>query len=141
MYLPSIPFFALLVAALQFGGAKLVESWPGTMSLNARKTMWRATAAMACCVAIVGYGSATVRYLPVWQNDTALWSYTSQQAPGLAVVQIQLAINLHNRGLDDEAIEVLYGALESCQPDRLDRERIHKVRSANGVTRLPVARN
>jgi len=122
LYLPSIPVFALAAGGLRFAFVNWPSLGPSSSGVLSRR---RAVLACATVVLIIGaYGWAAQQRLPVWRNGMALWQDTVQRVPQLAVVQIQLANTLHQRGEDEQAIAVLEFALRECAPDRLDRKRI-----------------
>lgn len=130
LYLPSIPFFALVVCAIAHGGRLLwdkVPRWGGELP------QFRQSKAGARWVALLGglcfvflLVQKTSQYLPVWNNGMTLWTYTIEQVPQLSVVQIQMANTLHEAGRDTEALEHLEYALNHCDPDEWDRKRILK---------------
>lgn len=80
---------------------------------------------MSVC-AIVAYGTATSRRLPVWRNGLTLWEDAVRHAPQLPVVRIQLADALHDAGRAGEAVSLLEGTLAETRPDEADRRRIER---------------
>jgi len=66
----------------------------------------------------------TLSHLPVWENSFSLWTHAIQQYPKMPVLRIQMALAVHARGQEREAIRQLQVALLECQPDDLDRERM-----------------
>lgn len=121
LYMPTIPFFALVCFGLHAASEKLSGRFARLAGLH-QKRAWT----IAPGVAIVALFLATRLHLPVWQNDLALWEHTLAQVPELPVVRIQYALMLHGQGKNSEAIELLQETLATCQPDDIDRERIEK---------------
>ncbi|QDU82246.1 hypothetical protein Pla110_40010 [Polystyrenella longa] len=134
LYLPSIPFFALLAAALSqcvgWIGQRLGEAIESRRALldsalsDPNRVRWAFL--MTGLLLVVTYTSKTAAYMPVWRNGMSLWTYTIEQVPQLAVVQIQMANTLHAEGETQAAISHLEYALANCSPDQLDRQRIEQ---------------
>lgn len=122
LYLPSIPFFALIVGGVVQLSRKLV----GENSSTWIRSQWfkRGLTMATVVVMSVGYGRATQRYLPVWRHGLSLWTHAMQHVPQLPVVQIQYANTLHDLGRDKEAIAVLQKAMLRGDADHTDRKRI-----------------
>jgi protein O-mannosyl-transferase len=116
LYLPSIPALALAVGMVGLMMQKIGERFFPRMS-------W-AIAGLLMLLVASGLIQRTRDYLPVWQNDLALWEHAAQQAPSLPVVQIQRALSLYNAGHTEGALRTLDFALAHCEPDEMDRERI-----------------
>ncbi|MCA9041225.1 MAG: hypothetical protein KDA65_12805 [Planctomycetaceae bacterium] len=134
LYLPSIPFLALLATA----GAQAVGwfwqrfqrttetqvKWDSSQLSDSSRVRWAFL--MVGLMLVVLFTGKTAAYMPVWRNGMALWTYTEQQVPQLAVVQIQMANTLHAAGETNAARKHLQYALEHCSPDELDRQRIEQ---------------
>lgn len=119
LYLPSIIVFAMAAGAVhrilrsaEAGADRRVQM----IANGLRGTI--AVGAIAACL------SLTLLHLPVWQNSHALWTHAIQQYPKMPVLRIQMALTVHARGQEREAIRQLQLALLECQPDDLDRERM-----------------
>ena len=120
LYLPCISVFGLLAGGLQrllLAGERHAED---IVRLLTRSAKW--TAAL---LAVGGALQATTLHLPVWQNSMSLWTHAKSRQPDLAVVRIQMAWTLHDLGQRREGIRELQRALTQCNPDQLDRQRIH----------------
>ncbi|MAT16193.1 MAG: hypothetical protein CMJ46_13095 [Planctomyces sp.] len=135
LYLPSIPFFALVASAaasligwmverLEKIAVTRIADFDATSSAHAQRVRW--TLLMSGFLLVVAYTGKTVAYMPVWRNGMSLWTYTEQQVPHLAVVQIQMANTLQAEGRTEDARMHLLYALEHCSPDELDRQRIEQ---------------
>lgn len=128
LYMPSIPFFAIVCAGVKWGCERLdvrraVRSEQDTAL--ARRSVpggWIGIPLAATIPLVI----ASCEHLPVWKNDQALWENTIARTPGLPLVHIQYAWMLHNSGHRDEAIARLKYTLTSMSPDELDRERIQQ---------------
>lgn len=123
LYMPSIPFFALVCITLKYGcerlDARRVEQHQKTRSLPGG---WIGIP-VACLIPLF---IATTEHLPVWQNDQTLWEHTISHRPELPLAQIQYAMMLHNSGHNEAAVRRLQHTLANLDPDDLDRERIEQ---------------
>ena len=88
-----------------------------------RRGLQTATAGMLLGFAMV----RTTGYVPVWQDSFSLWQHTVARYPEMPVVQIQLAFTEAQCGRLSTAVEIMERALVECQPDDLDRERMHRL--------------
>lgn len=122
LYLPSIPFFAVMSAATLAAFRWLAER----IKLPSEKF---AHGLCAICVlfAVAGYGMRTANYLPVWQNSLSLWSYATDKTPTLAVTWIQLALTHHALGNTEQAVSTLHTAKENCRMDVHDESRVQEM--------------
>jgi hypothetical protein len=153
LYLPCIPLFALAAAGARAAWPRLAPAWcswvarpesakgvassdrseprpshtqdsqgvpPGRVSLQTAAATLTTVAVIALAVA------GTRARLPVWRDGLSLWADAVQKTPGLTVVQIQWANTLHDAGRDAEAAAALNYALAHCEPDEIDRARIHE---------------
>ena len=109
LYMPSIPFFALLLGLLEAG-------WRRLSRVDHAWVMLPMTATVALVI-------ASRLHLPVWQNDQALWQHTVSQTPTLPVVRFQYATMLYKQGQRADAIAVLQSALDELNPDAADEDR------------------
>lgn len=126
LYLPSIPFFAVMLGGLRYvalQGAKLFERQWGRV---ANIQMLRDCGFAGLFAVLVAYACGTASYLPVWRDSLSLWHHAVTQVPQLPVVRIQLANTLHARGEDRIAVSLLESTLAECRPDRLDERRIEQ---------------
>lgn len=112
LYMPSIPFFALLLSLLESGCRRI-----GRMERS-----WFAVPISATVALLI----AARQHLPVWENDKALWEHTVSQTPTLPVVQFQYATMLHNSGERTKAIGVLQSAVDRMNPDQADEDRFRE---------------
>lgn len=112
LYMPLIPFFAVLLA--------LIES--GCRRIGRMERAWIALPLTATAALLI----ASRMHLPVWQNDKALWENTVSQTPTLPLVRFQYATMLHNSGHKADAIAVLQSAVDELNPDAADEERFRK---------------
>ena len=119
LYLPSIIVFAIAASAVsrilkiaESGASQLVR----TAGNGVRGTV--AIASIAACLTL------TQQHLPVWRDSYSLWTRAIQRYPKMPVLRIQMALTIHARGQEREAIRQLQLALLECQPDELDRERM-----------------
>ncbi len=138
LYLPSIPLFVLMGAAIDWiaectrGEADNLIRQPGEDRFEFdRPANWlparilsRSTAAAAFTVLALGYFAAQQERLPVWRTDMALWNDAVAKSPGLTVVRFQWATALHNSRKTSQAVAALERALVDTHPDDADRERI-----------------
>lgn len=128
LYLPCIPFFALIFS----GALNLLEQFRDRVLqpvLQEKQISGYLVPGLfgLCVLAILTrYSLQTERYLAVWSNGLSLWRYTAQQVPELPVVQIQLANSYHSRGESERAVAIIRRALQETNPDALDRERMEQ---------------
>ncbi|HWL08020.1 MAG TPA: hypothetical protein VNQ76_06440 [Planctomicrobium sp.] len=121
LYLTCIPFFAVVGGGIQW-------VWNGI--LRCLPQLAPAGKIMAATTILVVAGAmtwGTANYLPVWKNPVSLWTDARSKTPSLTVVQIQWALTMEEEGRPEEALSALKYALEHCNPDKLDRERIQKI--------------
>jgi len=126
LYMPSIPFFAVMTCGWFTGWKWVLErSSRWTMRWPSRhvERLRQAWPVAPVGVALVLLGAMRA-HLPVWSEDRTLWEYTMTRVPELPVVRIQYAMMLHNSGQDAEAVQVLQQTLTQCSPDAVDRGRI-----------------
>ena len=120
LYLPSIIVFAMAASAVHHV-LRFAESEAAAVVQaigNGLRGMVAAGSIAACL-------TLTLQHLPVWQNSQSLWTHAIEQHPKMPVLRIQMALTVHARGQEREAIRQLQLALLECQPDDLDRERMH----------------
>ena len=119
LYLPSIIVFAMAAGAVHriLRVAELKADKFVQIIGNSLRGMVAAGSIAACL-------TLTLQHLPVWQNSHSLWTHAIQQYPKMPVLRIQMALTVHARGQEREAIRQLQLALLECQPDDLDRERM-----------------
>jgi hypothetical protein len=119
LYLPSIPFFAVMTALT-------LEALRGLAHRVKLPAAGFAHCISALCVvaAVSGYSQRTVEYLPVWKNSLSLWTYATQKTPTLAVTWIQLALTHHALGHTDKAVATLHTAMGTCRMDVHDEHRV-----------------
>lgn len=128
LYMPSIPFFAIVCVGVKWGCERL-DVWRASRSPQHDGTAERTVTGgwigipLAATIPLV---IASCEHLPVWKNDQALWENTIAQTPGLPLVHIQYAWMLHNSGHREEAIARLKHTLTAMSPDELDRARIQQ---------------
>lgn len=121
LYLPLIPFFAVLVA----GCVQLAERWCGAESPQSSTVRLRLLKASVPAVLAAWFGMLTAQHLPVWRNDVALWEHTLERLPHVPLVRIQYAWMLRHQGRTAEAIEFMESTLNQYHPDELDQVRIN----------------
>ena len=119
LYLPSIPFFAVMSAVT----VRLFH-WLAAQIRQPSELLGQGLAAVCLLLAIAGFGVRTHNYLPVWQNSLSLWSYATEKTPTLAVTWIQLALTHHSLGDTDKAVATLNTAMENCRMDVHDEKRV-----------------
>ena len=128
LYMPSIPFFAMLVLGwdrlFEFVRARTDRS---TKMISEHGLRFCAQI-LAPLLAIAILVSMAKSHLPVWKNSLALWQDASSKQPQLAVVQYQLADALVETGDRQAAIGVLDWAMKNCHPDAADRTRMSEMR-------------
>lgn len=128
LYLPSIPFFALVFGACM----QVLESFRRQqMTLPLRgilRSGYFVPSLFGMCVLalLFRYSLLTERYLFAWKDGLTLWQYTSKQVPQIPVVQIQLANSYHSQGDHARAVAIIQKALENTSPDELDRQRMEQ---------------
>ena len=119
LYLPCIIVFAMAASAVhQF--VRFAESESGRivqMICSSLRGMV-IVGSLAACLTL------TLKHLPVWQNSQTLWTHALQKYPKMPVLRIQMALTVHARGQEREAVQQLQLALLECQSDDLDRERM-----------------
>lgn len=120
LYLPSIIVFAMAAGAvhrvLRFGEA---EAFVQIIGNSLRAIV--AVGSIAACLTL------TSQHLPVWQNSHSLWAHAIEKCPQLPILRIQMALAVHARGQEREAIRQLRLAMLECQPDELDRDRMRSM--------------
>ncbi|EDL56459.1 hypothetical protein [Gimesia maris] len=136
LYLPSIPFFALIFA----GAMQLLERLRDRILVHVLPGKSRsgyflpAVFGVLVLALLTRFSWQTERYLTVWRDGLTLWQYTSTQVPEIPVVQIQLANSYHSQGDSERAVNILRHALQQTKPDELDRERMQqKIREWSSV--------
>jgi len=128
LYMPSIPFFALVCVGVKWGCERLdVYRAARTEQHSASDKQpvqggWIGIPLAATIPLVI----ATYEHLPVWKNDHALWENTMARTPSLPLVHIQYAWMLHNSGHHEAAINRLRHTLVEMTPDELDRHRIEE---------------
>jgi hypothetical protein len=134
LYLPLIPFFAVL-----FGGILAAYQWAEHKIPQAYVRKFVLAVTIAFVMASLGwFGLLNHKRQTVFANSHNLWSTTVQQVPELTVVQIQWALTLCDEGRYAEAEATLKKALESNRVDQYDRERIlDKLQSISTMDDLP----
>ncbi|MFT5326114.1 MAG: hypothetical protein ACI8P0_003988 [Planctomycetaceae bacterium] len=128
LYMPSIPFFALVCFGVKWGCERL-DAFRAARSRHRSATGkqpvnggWIGIPLAATIPLVI----ATYEHLPVWQNDQTLWENTMARTPDLPLVHIQYAWMLHNSGHREAAISRLRHTLAEMTPDELDRQRIEE---------------
>lgn len=136
LYLPCIPFFALIFA----GTMQLLERLRDRILVRVFPKKSRsgyflpALFGVLVLALLTRFSWQTERYLTIWRNGLTLWQYTSTQVPEIPVVQIQLANSYHSLGDSERAVSILRRALEQTKPDELDRERMQqKIREWSSI--------
>ena len=128
LYLPCIPFFALVFCAVM-QLLELLKQWM-RVTLFRKKQVSGYLVPAIFGVLVLGlltrYSLLTEQYLYVWKDGLTLWQYTSQQVPQLPVVQIQLANSYHSQGEHARAIAIIKQAMQDLNPDELDRQRMEQ---------------
>jgi hypothetical protein len=138
LYLPSIPVFALMAAAIEWiyalGSVPFAQGrrQDGALCCDADRPSERrpfriaarSLAAAACGVLVCGYLTVTHDRLPVWRDDQSLWADAISKSPDLPVVRIQWAESLYAAHHEDQAVAALRRALVETRPDEADRERM-----------------
>jgi len=122
LYLPCIVIFAMAAGAVHriLTFAKSESHRLVQIIGNSLRGMI-AVASLAACLTL------TLQHLPVWKNSQTLWTHAIQQYPMLPVLRIQMALTVHARGQEREAIRQLQLALLECRPDALDLERMRSM--------------
>jgi hypothetical protein len=138
LYLPSIPVFALMAAAIEWiyalGSVPFAQGrrQDGALCCDADRPSERrplriaarSLAAAAGGVLVCGYLTVTHDRLPVWRDDQSLWADAISKSPDLPVVRIQWAESLYAAHHEDQAVAALRRALVETRPDDADRERM-----------------
>ncbi|WP_291172671.1 hypothetical protein [Gimesia sp.] len=128
LYLPSIPFFALIFS----GAMQLLERLrerilvPVLPNISRSGYFMPAVFGVLVLAMLTRFSWQTERYLMIWRDGLTLWQYTSRQVPEIPVVQIQLANSYHSQGDAQRAVTILQDALEQTEPDELDRARMQQ---------------
>ncbi len=123
LYLPCIVFFAIVATVVE-----RCLQWV----LRENRSVLRGFVLSLCAVVMtVTAAWKTREYMPVWRDSETLWVYAMKHVPSLAVVRIQMALTLDDRGRTTEAMEVLQSALRECSVDELDRRRIERLLTAS----------
>ena len=119
LYLPCIAIFAM-AAGVVHRIVTFAESESGRLVQSIGNSLrgMVVVASLAACLTL------TLQHLPVWQNSQTLWAHAIQQYPTMPVLRIQMALTVHAQGQEREAIRQLRLALQECEPDELDRERM-----------------
>ncbi|QDT97647.1 hypothetical protein [Gimesia aquarii] len=128
LYLPCIPFFALVFSAIMNLLEKIRQQVIVPLRNGKPISGYLVPAVFGGLVLplLTRYNLQTEQYLSVWKDGLSLWQYTAQQVPQIPVVQIQLANSYHNQGQHAEAIEIIKRAIKSTTPDELDRQRMEQ---------------
>ncbi len=119
LYLPSIIVFAMAASAVHH-----VLRFAESEAVDVVQTIGNGLRGMVAAGSIAACLTLTLQHLPVWQNSHSLWTHAIEQYPKMPVLRIQMALTVHARGQEREAIRQLQLALLECQPDDLDRERM-----------------
>ena len=119
LYLPCIVIFAMAAGAVQ-----RIVIFAESESNRLVRIIGTSLRGMVVVASLAACLTLTAKHLPVWQNSQTLWTHAIQQYPKLIVLRIQMALAVHARGQEREAIRQLQLALRECQPDDLDRERM-----------------
>ncbi|QDT89141.1 hypothetical protein Pan161_07670 [Gimesia algae] len=128
LYLPSVPFFALIFA----GTMQLLERLRDRILVSVLPKKSRsgyflpAVFGVLVLAMLTRFSWQTEHYLTIWRDGLTLWQYTSTQVPEIPVVQIQLANSYHSQGDSERAVSILRHALKQTEPDALDRERMQQ---------------
>ena len=120
LYLPSIIVFAMAAGAVH----RVVRFAESEAAAAAVQIIGNGLRGMVAVGSIAACLTITLQHLPVWQNSQSLWTHAIEQYPKMPVLRIQMALTVHARGQEREAIRQLKLALLECQPDELDRERM-----------------
>ncbi|SFH61472.1 hypothetical protein [Planctomicrobium piriforme] len=129
LYLPCVPFFAVIGWLLQQGWNRLQTALPSI------RFGYEPAAALVTTLAVGAAAWGTLTYLPAWRDPVSLWNYARVQTPSLTTMHVQWALTMEDEGKPNEAVAALHYALEHCQPDELDRERIQVILDrVTGVT-------
>jgi len=121
LYLPCVPFFAVVIGAVQEMARCARTYLPG---LN-RYQPGLAALASTVLIGLASWG--TLNYLPVWKDPVSLWSYARQQAPTIPIVQIHWALTLKDLGLLEEARKVLQQTIDQGRPDLAEQKLINRL--------------
>lgn len=128
LYLPCIPFFALLFSAclqlLELLRVRILKPLLSPKPISGY--LVPGIFGVLVLFLLTRYSLLTERYLTIWKDGLSLWRYTSQQVPQLPVVQIQLANSYHSQGESERAIAIIKRALRDTNPDELDRQRMEQ---------------
>ncbi|WP_298866218.1 hypothetical protein [uncultured Gimesia sp.] len=128
LYLPCIPFFALVFSALVHILESIKQHVIVPMLRGKQSSGYLVPTVFGVIILALlsRYSLLTERYLYVWKDGLSLWQYTSQQVPQLPVVQIQLANSYHSQGEHARAVEIIKQAIQDTSPDELDRQRMQQ---------------
>lgn len=127
LYLPCIPFFALIFSAC----VHILESLKQRLSMRFKGKplsgyLVPSVFGVLVLALLTRFSLQTEQYLSVWKDDLTLWKYTAEQVPQLPVVQIQLANSYHNQGQHARAVAIIKQAMQDTSPDQLDQQRMEK---------------
>ncbi len=128
LYLPCIPFFALVFSAC----VNVLERIKQQVSLLCFKGkpfsgyLVPALFGIMVLAYLTRFSLQTEQYLTVWKDDITFWKYTVKQVPQLPVVQIQLANSYHHQGQNARAVTIIKRAMQNTRPDQLDRQRMEQ---------------
>ena len=118
LYLPCVPFFAVVIGMIRQLGASLSRWRP---QLQNRLIP---AAVLLSAIMLGRYIAPAIDQVRIWRDPVALWSHARAHAGSLTVVQIQWALTLSAHDKYPEAIQVLREALDRTQPDAGDRRRM-----------------
>ena len=119
LYLPSIIVFAMVAGAVH-----RIVKFAESETVAVVQFIGNGLRAIVAVGAIAACLTLTLQHLPVWQNSHSLWTHAIELYPKMPVLRIQMALTVHARGQEREAIRQLQVALLECQPDDLDRDRM-----------------
>ncbi len=127
LYLPSIPFWAVIVFGMRYILKFMFQKSPAVS---------RGLIVVAVFFAVDFYQGKTQKHMPVWKNGLSLWTATIKQVPDLPVVQIQLANTYHSLGQDRKALSILHRTINSERLDEADRKRVQEKMRAWKAVRI-----
>lgn len=122
LYLPCIVIFAMAAGAVH-----RILTFAESESNRLVQIIGNSLRGIVVIASLAACLTLTFQHLPVWQNSYTLWTHANQQYPSLPVLRIQMALTVHARGQEREAIRQLQLALRECQPDALDLERMQSM--------------
>jgi hypothetical protein len=121
LYLPSIIVFAMAASVVE--RLLQVADSPLRDLLDLISTSTKGALGL---VVIVSCVFLTQQHQSVWSGPESLWTHALSRYPDMPLLRIQYAVTLYDQGRLADALDVMNRALQECQPDELDLERMQQ---------------